>query len=88
MDRMGVEVAVIGTGWCGGIRAETLPNAHNRSAWGNAPTGCPRAPRALPCLNTTTPRYFLRRILGGNRGKSYYKRAFSDGIGGLTSYER
>src|SRR5262245_49257659 len=22
--RMGVEVAVIGTGWCGGIRAETL----------------------------------------------------------------
>jgi myo-inositol 2-dehydrogenase/D-chiro-inositol 1-dehydrogenase len=24
MDRMGVEVAVIGTGWCGGIRAETL----------------------------------------------------------------
>jgi myo-inositol 2-dehydrogenase/D-chiro-inositol 1-dehydrogenase len=24
MDRMGIEAAVIGTGWCGGIRAETL----------------------------------------------------------------
>ena len=67
-----VEVAVIGTGWCGGIRAETL----SRSSIVDKLHICEIRPdrlaevKALTNAATATPDY--RDILGNDRVKVVY----------------